>query len=142
MTDQDENPIDKIIRQAREEGAFDNLPGKGKPMQWEDESMVPEDQRAAHRLLRGSGHAPDFIALGRELDAQYAALRAALEQARRARGDGRLSPAGWQAAQDEFQAAVRALNRRVIGYNMRAPAQLARLPFSLDPNAGGPAPRD
>ena len=142
MADQDENPIDQIIRRAREAGAFDNLPGKGKPIQWEDESMIPEDQRMAQRMLRGSGHAPDFIAMGRELDAQYAALRRTLAQARRARDEGRLTPTGWQAAVDEFQSAVRALNRRVIGYNMRAPSpQLERTPYSLDPNATADAPQ-
>jgi hypothetical protein len=135
MKEEDENSIDKIIRRAQEEGAFDNLPGKGKPIRWEDESGVPEDQRLANRVLRNNGFTLDFIAVARELDAQYEALRAKLNQARRARAEGRLDAAGWEAAVMTFQAQVRALNRRVIGYNMRVNSPpLEKKPYSLDPS--------
>lgn len=135
MGEQDENPIDKIIREARAAGAFDNLPGKGKPIQWEDESAIPEDQRLAQRMLRGNGFTLDFIAVGRELDEDYAKLRAKLAQARRARAEGRLDAAGWEAAVIMFQSQVRALNRRVIGYNMRVNSPpLEKKPYSLDPS--------
>ena len=135
MNDENENPIDKIIRQARESGAFDNLPGKGKPIKWDDDSQVPDDQRMAQRVLRNNGYTLDFIVLARELDEEYAAARAKLALARRARAEGRLNAAGWQAAVSDFQTLVRALNKRVIGYNMRVPSpQLERPTFSTDPD--------
>lgn len=134
MNNDDENPIDKIIRQARESGAFDNLPGKGKPINWQDDSLVPEDQRMAQRVLRNNGFTLDFIALARELDEEFVAARAKLALARRARAEGRLNAAGWQAVSD-FQTQVRALNQRVIGYNMRVPSpRLERPTFSTDPD--------
>ena len=136
MTADDENPIDKIIREARDAGAFDNLPGKGKPIEWVDDSMVPEDQRMAQHMLRSNGYTLDFIALARELDEEFAKLRAKLNLARQARAERRLDEAGWQAAVIVFQTQVRALNRRLIGYNMRVSSpQLERLPYSTDPDA-------
>ena len=35
--------VEERIREAQREGAFDNLPGTGKPLQLEDQSLIPED---------------------------------------------------------------------------------------------------
>ena len=135
MTDENDRGIEDIIRKARESGAFDNLPGKGKPLNWEDESMVPEDQRMANRILRDNGFTLDWIEAGRDLERDYDAVRARLVQARQAYGDGRLSAVGWNKAREQYVEDVRALNRRVIGYNLRVPAsQLARKSFPVDPD--------
>ncbi len=37
------------------EGAFDNLPGKGRPLELEDMSNVPEELRMAYTILRNAG---------------------------------------------------------------------------------------
>jgi hypothetical protein len=37
--------IEDRIQRAQQEGAFDNLPGKGKPLDFEDDSFIPEDLR-------------------------------------------------------------------------------------------------
>jgi len=49
-----EQPIDKIIREARDKGEFDHLPGKGKPIRWEDETLVPDEQRLVNRVLKNN----------------------------------------------------------------------------------------
>lgn len=46
---------EKRIEEAMEQGAFDNLPGKGKPLELEDLSAVPEDLRMAYKILRNAG---------------------------------------------------------------------------------------
>lgn len=46
------------IQEAMEEGAFEDLPGKGRPLALEDDSMVPDELRTAYRLLKNSGHLP------------------------------------------------------------------------------------
>jgi Domain of unknown function (DUF1992) len=46
------------IEQARDAGAFDNLPGAGQPLPEEDLSMVPEDERVAFRILKNAGYIP------------------------------------------------------------------------------------
>lgn len=135
MTEDFERPIDKIIREARESGAFDDLPGKGKPIQWEDESLVPEDQRMAQRVIKNSGFTLDWIEQGQEIERDYKAARTDLEQAAAARAEERLDYAGWQSARAEFTRKVQAINKRIIGYNLRVPhEQFQRLPYAADPD--------
>ena len=43
------------IRAAQDEGVFDNLPGKGKPLQLDDDSGIPEDMRLAFKILKNAG---------------------------------------------------------------------------------------
>lgn len=137
MPDDFESPLDKTIREARERGDLDNLPGKGKPIQWEDDSAVPDDQRLAHHMLKSAGFTLDWIVVGKELDEEYAALRRELERARAGRSAGSLDDAGWQSAASRFTEKVRALNRRIIGYNLRVPHErFNKRPYPVDP---GPA---
>jgi hypothetical protein len=134
LSDEFERPIDKIIREARESGAFDDLPGKGKPIQWDDDSLVPEDQRMAHRLLKNNNFTLDWIQLGQEIEAQYEAARRRLERARVARAGGRLDAAGWKAEARLYIEQVQAINRRIIGYNLRVPNdQFSKQPYPVDP---------
>ena len=49
---------EKRIAQAIERGEFDHLPGQGKPLDLEEDPMVPEDLRMAYRILRNAGYAP------------------------------------------------------------------------------------
>jgi hypothetical protein len=42
------------IREAQRAGAFDNLPGKGKPLELEDLSWVPEDLRIGYHILKNA----------------------------------------------------------------------------------------
>jgi hypothetical protein len=42
------------IREAQQAGVFDNLPGKGKPLEFEDLSWVPEDLRIGYHVLKNA----------------------------------------------------------------------------------------
>ena len=42
------------IKEAQRAGAFDNLPGKGKPLNLEDLSWVPEDLRIGYLVLKNA----------------------------------------------------------------------------------------
>ena len=42
------------IKEAQRTGAFDNLPGKGKPLDLEDLSWVPEDLRIGYLVLKNA----------------------------------------------------------------------------------------
>jgi hypothetical protein len=130
-----ESSIDKTIREAIERGDLDDLPGKGQPIRWEDESMVRDDQRMANRLLKHNGFTLDWIALGQELDAEYAAICRELENAHAGFAAGRIDAAGWHAARERFTGKARKLNQRVTGYNMRVPHEsLQRRAYRVDPD--------
>ena len=49
------------IREACERGAFDSLPGAGKPLELEDDSHIPEDLRMAYKLLKNAGYVPEEV---------------------------------------------------------------------------------
>lgn len=59
-----EDLIDARIRAAQQDGAFDNLPGHGKPLPPEDD---PENA-LINRLMRESGAVPEFVSLSRALE--------------------------------------------------------------------------
>ncbi len=49
---------ERRIREAQERGEFDDLPGAGAPLALDDDALVPEDLRAAYRILKNSGFLP------------------------------------------------------------------------------------
>ena len=53
-----ETLIEQRIREATERGEFEGLPGTGQPMQLDDDLLVPEEVRVAHRILRNAGYVP------------------------------------------------------------------------------------
>lgn len=58
---------ERKILEAMEQGEFNNLPGKGKPLVFEDETWVPEDLRAVYRFLKNSGYIPPELELRNEI---------------------------------------------------------------------------
>jgi hypothetical protein len=58
---------EKRIREAVEQGQLEHLPGEGKPLRLDDDSMVPESLRAAYRLLRNANCLPPELVQRREI---------------------------------------------------------------------------
>jgi hypothetical protein len=63
--------IDQIaearIQEALERGELSNLPGEGKPLNLEDDSLVPEELRVAYRLLKNAGFLPAELQIRKEI---------------------------------------------------------------------------
>lgn len=55
------------IRDAMEQGEFDNLGSAGKPLAFEDETWIPEDLRMAYRVLRNAGCIPPELEVKKEI---------------------------------------------------------------------------
>ena len=55
------------IRQAMEEGKFDNLEGAGKPLRPDGTENLPPELRMAFRVLKNAGYVPAEIAEEREI---------------------------------------------------------------------------
>lgn len=58
MMDSFSRIAEQRIREALENGEFDNLKGQGKPIIFEDETWIPEDLRIAYRFLKNAGCIP------------------------------------------------------------------------------------
>jgi len=59
--------VEKRIKEAEEQGAFDNLPGKYKPLKLEDNTNVPDDLRLAYKILKNIGYLPQELQLRKEI---------------------------------------------------------------------------
>ena len=55
------------IREAIENGEFEDLKGMGKPLDLGDESWIPEDLRMAYRILKNAGCLPAELELRKEV---------------------------------------------------------------------------
>jgi hypothetical protein len=79
------------IAEAARAGAFDNLPGAGKPLDLDFDRMIPEDVRIAYRILRNSGFVPPELEALREAASLRILLAAATDAGERGRAAARLS---------------------------------------------------
>lgn len=65
------NPLDVLaerrILEAQRLGEFDDLPGRGEPLDLDDDALVPEELRVAYRVLKNAGFVPPEVAALREL---------------------------------------------------------------------------
>ncbi|MEI7024374.1 DnaJ family domain-containing protein [Paenibacillus sp. y28] len=55
------------IKEAMKNGDFDQFPGKGKRLQLEDWSMIPEELRVGFKLLKNAGVLPEEMQLSKEM---------------------------------------------------------------------------
>lgn len=130
--------IDDIIRKAMEEGAFDNLRGKGQPMDLDENPYLDPSWQMAYHLLKENGFAPQFIEMRQEIEGQLAAARSALVRSwvwrQQALEAGEDAYTEWKTARQRFEASVVELNAKIRNYNLSVPHEkLARL--LIDPEA-------
>jgi hypothetical protein len=109
-----ETLVERQIREAIDDGRFDDLPHTGQPLPPEDDTAAG-DRALAHRMLRNAGVAPAWI----EADKL---VRSLLDERDRlmVRASG-LSPVGRARARDELSRLVEAANRAVLRVNIEAP---------------------
>ncbi len=69
--------VEALIREAQERGEFDNLPGKGKPIDLSTYFETPEDVRVAQSVLKNAGITSPEVQLLREI-AELRQLHAAV----------------------------------------------------------------
>ena len=68
---------EKHIGEAQARGEFEDLPGSGEPLDLGDDALVPEELRAAYRLLKNAGCLPPEVEAHGEIRDIEALLRAA-----------------------------------------------------------------
>ena len=63
-----EDPVETKIKAAMAAGEFDNLPGKGKPLDLKGYMETPEHLRTAYHILKNSGYLPEEVRLKKEME--------------------------------------------------------------------------
>jgi DnaJ family protein C protein 28 len=120
--------IDQRIREAMEQGDFDDLPGKGKPVDTSENPFEDPELRLAHRILRNAGFAPSWIEERKDIEAELEIARNQLSKAwmilKKGQGNENEKGAGvrWDKALNSFTQQVAELNGRIILWNLKVPA--------------------
>jgi hypothetical protein len=52
---------EKKIEEAVSRGEFDHLPGAGRPLDLDDDPLIPEELRIAYRILKNAGFVPPEV---------------------------------------------------------------------------------
>lgn len=83
--------VEQRIAKAMAVGAFDNLPGRGRPLALDDDALVPEDMRIAYRVLKNAGYLPEELELRKEIAGISRLLDQVLDSGDRRRANKRLA---------------------------------------------------
>jgi DnaJ family protein C protein 28 len=59
--------VERRIAQAQDQGAFDNLEGRGRPLRLKPNPFADKDWQLAYDLLENAGLAPRWIELDRDI---------------------------------------------------------------------------
>lgn len=62
-----EKIVEQRIKRAQQNGEFENLQGKGKPLRLDDFSSVHEDLRLAYKILKNADCLPPALELKKEI---------------------------------------------------------------------------
>ena len=72
--------VEERIQKAQEEGAFENLPGKGKPLALDDDNSIPEDLRLTFKVMKNANCLPVEMELRKEIFNLQQLLSAAIDE--------------------------------------------------------------
>jgi hypothetical protein len=62
-----ENLVEQRILAAQRKGEFENLPGSGEPIDFANDSHVPEDLRMAYKMLKNADCVPPEIEIKKQI---------------------------------------------------------------------------
>ena|SRR3989442_1335499 len=113
--------VEDVIREAMERGEFDNLPGKGRPLDLTQDPLLDPMTAIVNRILRDNGVSHPLMEARKALEAERDVARSEL---RRAWGiyERSQSDEGWQEAVRTFRARVKDINRQVRIFNLKTPS--------------------
>lgn len=110
-----ESAIDRQIREAQERGDFDDLPGRGKPL---DLTSWGEGEWAlAHHVLKQAGETLPWISVGRDIEAAESRLRDMLRDVHR------LSPEERARARERYLREAAVLDKLLQEYAFMIPSR-------------------
>ncbi|GEM09171.1 DnaJ family protein [Rhodotorula toruloides] len=144
--------IEEKIKQARRDGVFDNVKGRGKPMpkdEAESNPFITRTEFLMNRILKEQEAAPPWVEMQKELETTLANFRSELRaswtrRAVRIRSSEGLTPAvvreireGWKDREWEerekayHEVSIKSLNDLTRKYNIIAPYNVRRTLLSL-----------
>nr|DAD28640.1 TPA_asm: hypothetical protein HUJ06_030108 [Nelumbo nucifera] len=113
------NVVEQRIWHSMEEGQFENLPGKGKPLDLSTNPHADPAEDTLYRILSRNGCAPEWVELNKEIRNQIAEWRLALKKAQANRLNG--NDAKWIEDSEILKVQMRDINDKVFRYNLIVP---------------------
>ncbi|RIK41427.1 MAG: hypothetical protein DCC55_11960 [Chloroflexi bacterium] len=123
--------VGRRIEEAIRNGAFDNLRGKGKPLNLQRNPFVPEEMEMAYAIMQNNNIAPEWIGDRAEVLRRIEAFRLKVREAvvgyQKRRAQTAEAPARAQAAQHwveqvkQLETQLVALNRQIELVNFKQP---------------------
>jgi DnaJ family protein C protein 28 len=113
--------VERLIQEAMERGEFDNLPGKGKPLKFDENPYLEPGQEWAFGLLKRNDFAPEWIERDKEIRKEIAEMRRQLHLAWQQRQNNPANESKWQVALSRFEERLTKLNRKIDAFNLVVP---------------------
>ncbi|MDX1934695.1 MAG: DUF1992 domain-containing protein [Capsulimonadales bacterium] len=122
---------DRKIKEAMDAGEFENLEGKGQPLNLDENPFETAGQRVINRILKQAGALPEWAMLAQEIHRELDALPVSRERGLRAVRLAKNEVSRERAAERLRQAhreRVGTINSLILKYNYSVPAAAQR-PF-------------
>ncbi len=122
-----EQIIESQIQDAMAAGAFDNLPGAGKPLPFTDLEKLAGENWLGYKVLQNGGLLPEWLGLAREIELEHEALaaldarHAELVEAAAVSGDWPHFATGLGYLVGKYEERARELRKKQDRYNVSAP---------------------
>jgi DnaJ homolog subfamily C member 28 len=118
---------DRKIREAQEEGLFDDLEGRGQPLRLEIDPRVPPELRAAYRLMKDARVLPDWIELEGQIrvrEEHWEARLAAFSErhAKLSQSNAEMDDGPRDRFLTQYAHGLREINLLIDRYNLMTPA--------------------
>ncbi|KAG6640462.1 hypothetical protein CIPAW_09G005200 [Carya illinoinensis] len=104
------NVVEQRIWHSMEEGQFENLPGKGKPLNLSTNPHADPAEDTLYRILSKNGCAPEWVELNKEIRSQISEWRSTLKKAWANRCNGDHST--WIESSEALKAQLRDINNK------------------------------
>ncbi len=126
-----DSQTERQIRAAQEAGAFDNLPGYGKPLPKDPSGGLAGDSWMAHHTLKQAGFAPEWILLRKEIAEERPSVSQALTAFRsRAAEDAPASEL--ETLEAHYVRLAAAINKKIDRHNLTCPPTQTLIRFVED----------
>ncbi len=121
--------ITEQLEDAASKGAFNNLPGSGRPLRLNEHPNEPSDMRMANKLLKDNDLTPTWIGDRKTLQSEIEALRTAMHiqwtrtctRANAPGTDAEALESGWKRTLHSWEEQIADLNRRIADLNITLP---------------------
>ena len=132
------NNVEEQIQEAMERGDFEDLPGKGKRQELEENAFVSPETRIVNQMLKDNGFSPFWIEVDKEIRAEREQSRKMLGNIKRRRrqleATIRAQPFNRDRVRRVFElerkralvaytSQLKGLNQKILRYNLTTPGR-------------------